>query len=273
MNNSVPKIHTCFKNYQKKLRHIWEEYSFMEFYDSHIHRAIKNDEFPVMQFNPFLADATDIRTTSKVKSIGVLGQVKKNSIMHRVLLDSIGAFENYLCFLAETVYSDYPSKLKSKGSNENERDEKLINMVIDSINREEIISKIIEEKIRSIFYGNPVDFFEKDKARLEFGDYFKNEIPNLLKEYSEIIARRNLIIHNAGRVDRKYLREIKNSGFKLGNKIDLTFEYLKRMMCVLEWLASAASVKTIENIYKASPRGGVADSFKSLNLKYGNNAV
>lgn len=147
---------------------------------------------------------------------------------------------------------------------EQDRDKKLINIIIDSDDRQEIISRIIEERVRSLFYGNPVDFFEKDKAKLGFGTYFKDNYKDLLKEYTEITARRNIIVHNSGRVDRKYLREVKSTSYKIGNKIIIEKEYLKRALCILEGLAAAATSEVIKKIYKDTPQGKLAISIKSF---------
>ena len=262
---SVKKIHSSFGLYRKQLRHIWEEYSFVEYYAPHLHSQIKSGSVSPFEFVPFLANDQDVRRMSKDKAISMIGQVLHNSIKHRVLLDAIGAFEDYLCIMVEIVYVDFPNKLKSKqGGLEQERDEKLINIIVDSLDRDEIILRIIEEKLRALFYGNPVDFFEKDKAKLEFGSHFKDKYSFLLGEYAEITARRNIIVHNSGRVDRKYLREIKSSHYNLGNKIILDKTYLKRSLCVLEGLAAEATFLIINNIYKETVQGKLSLSLQAF---------
>ena len=57
-----------------------------------------------------------------------------------------------------------------------------------------MIDAIIEEKVRSIFYGNPVEIFTKDKCKLEIGDIFVREYPDSMVYYAEITGRRNAII-------------------------------------------------------------------------------
>jgi hypothetical protein len=268
--SSVKKVHNNFKCFRQKLRHIWEEYNLVEYYAPFLHEKIKSGEVEPFKFLPFLAEDTNLWETSTSKSISVLGQVRQNSLHNRVLLDSIGAFEDNLCKLVETVYLDYPSKLKSiSGSIDSAQDFKLLNVILDSEDKEEIVSRIVEEKIRTIFYGNPLDFFTKDKTRLEFGDYFKADYKNILNEYAEITAARNIIVHNAGRIDRKYIREVKGTTYKLGNKLKIDTEYLKRILCVLEGLATMASVLVIRNIYKDVPRGKLSSSLKSFDTGIG----
>ncbi len=264
MSKNIARIHTMMKGYRKKLRHIWEEYSFMEYYAPYIHSNIKDSKFPTLEFQPFLSNDI-IRKTKKDTSLGVLGQVMQNSIKHRVLLDSIATFEDYLCKLAEIVYLDYPDKLKNLNKGQTEKEaEKYLHLIIDSDNKDDILSKIIEEKLRSIFYGNPLELFEKDKMKLSFGKEFINNHPHILEEYKEITARRNVIVHNNGRVDRKYIREIKNTQFKLGNKIQLDKKYLKRTLSILDGLAAISSKLVVRNIYGGQAQSKLLSSVNSF---------
>ncbi len=272
MNKSVPRLHVLMKQYRQKLRHIWEEYSFILFYAPHLHENIKSGILPPYEFEPFLANG-QIRKTTKATSIGALGQVLQNSITDRVLLDSIAAFEDYICKLAEIVYTDYPDKLKNNSKGQTEKEgEKYINYIVDSDTREEMISKIIEEKLRSIFYGNPLDIFEKDKIKLDFKKYFIDNYQHTLDEYKEITANRNAIIHNNGRADRKYVREVKNTMLKPGNKIILDTAYLKRTLSILDGLAAISTKLVVENIYSGTPQSKLADSIKSFENGVGKKA-
>lgn len=264
MSKSIAKIHILMKNYRKKLRHIWEEYSFIEYYAPYLHENIKNGTLPPYEFEPFLNNR-QLRKTTKRTSLSALDQVLKNSIKNRVLLDSIGIFEDYICNLAEIVYTDYPEKLKNNNKGQTEKEEqKYINFIMDSDTKEEMISKIIEEKLRSIFYGNPLDIFEKDKVKLSFGKYFTDNYQHVLDEYKEITATRNVIIHNNGKVDRKYLREVVGTSYNLRNRIILERQYLKKTLSILEGLAAISSKLVVENIYNGIPRGKLENSIKSF---------
>ena len=130
--------------------------------------------------------------------------------------------------------------------------------------KEEMISKIIEEKLRSIFYGNPLDIFEKDKVQLSFGKYFTDNYQHVLDEYKEITATRNVIIHNNGKVDRKYLREVVGTSYNLRNRIILERQYLKKTLSILEGLAAISSKLVVENIYNGIPRSKLENSIKSF---------
>ncbi len=84
---------------------------------------------------------------------------------------------------------------------------KYLNLILDSDTKEEIFSKIIEDKLRSYLYGNPIEVLEKDKIKLAFKTHFKANYQHILDEYKEITARRNIVVHNNGRIDENILEK------------------------------------------------------------------
>jgi hypothetical protein len=201
--------------------------------------------------------------------MAVLGQVVANSIANRVLLESIGSFEDVIGKIVEIVYLDHPVKLIGSRETSDSENCKLSQIVISSSDRDEIIKRMIEEKIRSIFYGNPVNIFVKDTAKLELGAAFSSKHSAIIREYGEITARRNIIVHNSGRVDRKYLRETSGSPYCLGNKALVNDSYLRRVLSVLEGIAAVTADTVVKNIYNGTARGKLAESLKSFHLGVG----
>ncbi|WP_062060843.1 hypothetical protein [Cellvibrio sp. OA-2007] len=150
-----------------------------------------------------------------------------------------------------TVYEEHPEKLNSRDSLETiDRQYKLLDTIISKSSREEIIGSIIEEKVRSIFYGNPLDYFLKDsKTKLGFGNHFKDHHSINLEIFCEITARRNLYAHNAGRVDSKYIREVKSPAFTIGRKAIIDKDYLRRTIIVLRGISAVAGSLVIRNVF------------------------
>jgi len=264
------KVHSLFKAFRRKLRHVWEEYSFVKYYAPFLHKAIKAGDLAPLEFAPFLNDPEETIKTGREKSMAVLGQVVGNSIANRVLLESIGSFEDLIGKIAQVVYLDFPGKLVGSTHAAEGENFKLAQVVVSSTDKAEIIDRMAEEKIRSIFYGNPVNIFRKDSAKLEFGTIFVDRYGAILDEYAEITARRNIIVHNSGRVDRKYLREVSGSNFRIGNKPQVTEAYLRRSVAVLEGIAAIGADAVVVNVYKSTSRGKLAESLKSFRLGVGN---
>lgn len=173
--------------------------------------------------------------------------------------------------LVEVVYLDFPAKLSSSNPSSEKEDLKIIDIVINSSTREEIIEKVAEEKIRGIFYGNPTDLFTKQKIKLDFGEFFPSNCSADLSFFSEVVARRNIAAHNAGRVDRKYLRENPTNpyGLQLGQIAPLPSTYLRQSVTVLRRLAAISAALVVKRIYKDAVQGTLRSRVASLPFSNG----
>jgi hypothetical protein len=241
------KISTLFKNYRRRIQGIWLSYSLVHHYSFVLHNSIRNDEIETLRFRPFMA--TSDKHLSKVDTISYLINLRERDNPRRTLLDGLGLFEDFLGRLVDFVYEDYPGKLLGGDIEQSEQQSKLLRIIIDSNSREEILRRIAEERIRTIFYGNPVHFFTKDKAKLEFGNYFTSRT-KAMAQFQELMARRNVIVHNGGRVDRKYLAETNNKSFKLDQAVSLEQDYIRESLILLECLGGAVATKVLCNVYK-----------------------
>ncbi|HEM3505619.1 TPA: hypothetical protein U1B13_001592 [Streptococcus suis] len=131
---------------------------------------------------------------------------------------------------------------------------KLMDLVYNYAMVEEIIEKIVEEKVRSIFYGNPTAIFLKDPCKFELKNYFKDNYEKELGFFSKIIAYRNIIIHNDSRVDSKFLKECKYSDFILNQKITISTNYLIASIALLVGLAGEITTIYLREVHKFEPR-------------------
>jgi hypothetical protein len=98
--------------------------------------------------------------------------------------------------------------------------------------REVIIEHRVETLMRKSF-DDWLQFF-RDKPKLSLG-YLNDE--DAIPRIDEVFKRRNLIVHNGGRVSRVYLKEVEESlrkGLKLGEIIDLTPDYLSAAVNLIE---------------------------------------
>jgi hypothetical protein len=210
------------------------------------------------------------RTYNKSNTYGAIAHLLSKANPRRTLVDAVSTFENFTGELVGMVYVDYPAKLlgsEQEDKQSNLQDVKLLRMIIESEDKDELMSRIAEEKIRNIFYGNPLDFYLKDKAKLEFGDYFRVNYKAEIEQLQEILSRRNIIIHNGGRIDRKYLREVRNTEFKLNKMVSITPEYLRESVELLERLAGAAAALVLKNIYKQNAKSILGKSWDSFKVE------
>jgi len=95
---------------------------------------------------------------------------------------------------------------------------------------------LIEHKVESLMrlsFDDWIKFF-RQKPKLGMG-YLGNDTHRI----GEIFRRRNLIVHNGGRVSRRYIQEVDEPlrmGLKLGDTIDVTPEYLHGSADLIEHL-------------------------------------
>ena len=66
------------------------------------------------------------------------------------------------------------------------------------------------------------------------------------------VPRRNIYVHNNGKVDRKYLREVEGSTLKLGSTLPLTKDYLKQTIILLKDISGMTTKLVLENVFSVT---------------------
>lgn len=203
----APNVGILFKKFNSDLNEIWEDYISINFYLPKIHDYIKSGAMEPVVI-PKLVHNSRLSPSSRNTVYGILRRIGGKTSGVHAFIDAVSLFEHFISNLVFNVYMDFPAKLKGLSKDAGDEIEgrkiKLLNVILESASRDEIILKLVDEKVRSIFYGNPIDLFAKDKANIGFGGYFRENQTLLLDAFQEIAARRNIIMHNEGRVDRKY---------------------------------------------------------------------
>jgi len=250
-----------FKGYAKEVKDVWESYLFIENYMRSLHPLVKSKAVPSFSLQS-LNEARGEVEYNQSRTLGFIDHVVLKVNPERSLITAVALTEKFLQDLAKTVYVAYPEKLADQNGSEDSpaRLDKVINVILKSDDRDEIIDRLAEEKIRSLFYGNPADFFiRSSRYKLDFGRVFESKYSDCISTYREIIARRNIYAHNGGRIDRKYLRELGNPSLKLDSKLKISREYLRESILVLRGL-SAVAARTVcaRSFGLQNPRGRVS---------------
>lgn len=262
----IAEVVKKYKAYCADIFETYEDYLFQDFYLPEIHDQLKKQTIKLMDFETVYSSHKE--PFNKRFIYGVISRQQTKIIGKQALINAVAATEDFLQKVTYRVYRDFEEKLETQLETP-EQQSKILKIIIDSNDKSEIVSRIAEEKIRGIFYGNPADFFVKDKARIGLNNFFKNNYELALSEFKEVIARRNIYAHNNGCVDRKYLREVSNSSFALNEKVPVTKQYLKDSIFLLHGLSTYVLEQVIKNSYGA-PK--VKDRFgaylKSFDKKY-----
>lgn len=233
------RIQSDFVQCRRSLINIWRDYDFIQHTVSDFKNKVMSKSISSLRIRNHNDNGYKEFHAKDIN--GICDRLLFSTNSRKALINAVSITENYLQSLAETVYKTYTEKIGSKDSVEVIGQQvKLMQVIMESTSKEEIIDKLIEEKIRGIFYGNPIDFFEKDKGKLGFGTTFKDTYPKAIIHYAEVINRRNINIHNQGMVDRKYIRET-GSSLKLGTKPRIDADYLKSAILLMIGMAGLAT--------------------------------
>lgn len=247
------KISICHKHFVQEINTVWESYQTIDYYSGFLHQCIKNDTISIPEFQSLTIGSNRLKTISKSNIFGTLSHIRDKKNPRTALIEAALIFEDYISSIVTLVYKDFPQRIL-KDSDSDDNQEKVIQIVLSSQDKEEIVDRLIEEKIRGLFYGNISDIFLKDKARVQLENTFNNPIgKELIRQMIEIFARRNIHIHNRGKVDRKYLRETKNTTLKLNSVLKIDQQYIRNSINVLTQVATVFTQAILKNIYKTSP--------------------
>ena len=150
-----------------------------------------------------------------------------STIYPMIIVYSITMFEVFLSELAKTLMSYFPQSLKSS--------EKTMSYaaILDFDSIDTLRQHIIETDLMKFSFGSIKDrirFLEK-RYKLQFkytrGKGIRNNWNCI--EYDPLIevhAVRNLIVHNAGTINKIYLSEIPATHYKLGEQLNIDEVYI-----------------------------------------------
>jgi len=245
----IVDITRLYGNYRKRLINNYRDFKV-------IHCAVKylNDNYAM---NSNLSIKVEnffdggMKEFAKSDAHGMVKRVLQIGNPGRSLIDAVALTEHCLQVMVSKMYVTFPERYFNTNQNNSgslNQQIKLVRLIIESPNRKSMIDEMVEEKVRGIFYGNPTHFFMKDKTKIGLGDHFSSQFNNAISMYQEVIARRNVYAHNGGRVDRKYLREVKNPQFKLNEKIQIDEKYLKEASIILLGLVATTTKVVILNV-------------------------
>lgn len=137
----------------------------------------------------------------------------------------------YFLTIFEAFNKDYfielltakPYLMKSKNSKENEKQKELTyNEILQFSSVNQLKRYMAERQMDSIFYKNIDEFFGFLQKRINIDIKKFGKLESLRENY----YRRNIIVHNGGVVNEKYLKNVKST-LKKGTLIENNFDYLE----------------------------------------------
>lgn len=163
-----------------------------------------------------------MRTVSRNDPQKLKERIVNKDIYYSAFTLMVAAVEDYLFNIAKFILLYDYNRIKYTAQGINSTNSISIIDLIDN-NKEDLIKRIIDERLTSLFYASPNKQLEYFTNALDIN--ISNEIWNL---WIESKARRDIIVHNSGIVNDTYLRKLNTpTNLTLGDEIVITDEYFK----------------------------------------------
>lgn len=242
------KIKKQYKVFKKEINDLWDAFHAINSGMLLTKEMIKKSKKPILKIPMFYQNKTK---KYKVNTqCGLIEHILVKRNLRTGLFESIAIFENYLADILTAIYNTYPHTLVSSDP-KNSSNIRYLNIIIKSEDKDQMIEQIAEDKVRTLMYASPKDFFVKDKGNLNFGNLFKKH-QDLIDKFVELSARRNIYIHNGGHVNKDYLNYISNSKFKEGNIAKMNQEYIVSAIYTIKELSKIITIHVLSHFYKTN---------------------
>lgn len=159
----------------------------------------------------------NIETFDVKKGANEYFQYAEMPVIHsnNVLIMLIVRFEEFISKFVEQLYALFPNKyLNSQAITFEE---------IENIGIDEIKSNIIQRETEALMHKSYVEWFKLFESHKMNFEYCKKEMSDL----QEIYARRNILVHNSGKVNRIYLKNVPDSKYHIGDSLFVDRDYLQ----------------------------------------------
>ncbi|GHT95849.1 hypothetical protein AGMMS49545_19500 [Betaproteobacteria bacterium] len=168
-------------------------------------------------------DGNEKTTTRRKKHLRPLLSAAVERMQVEYALQSvIGETEAFLAFVLRAVLTKYPTKLVPGGKKLD------ISVVLDSASKDEIIDRLVDDKVASTLYGSPAEYLEA------LGQVVSTSIPSSVAgPFAEVKATRDIVIHAKGIANGTYVKKArKYARVEPGVLIPVDHAYLRHATAV-----------------------------------------
>lgn len=152
--------------------------------------AVKRLDFQI----PTVIGETITVAKRKSKVLSLLNEAIDRGLYSQSLITAVAITEDYLVKSLTTILTWFPEKL-SAGQRKID-----FSLVLGSDDIDELILRVIQKQVDSVFYASPRKYLEYMEEAFAF------QIPHKVKErYAEVKATRDILVHNSGKVNDSYL--------------------------------------------------------------------
>lgn len=189
-----------------------------------------------------------LKGVDHLKQAGYELDIKKASLQYRQYADMpvihgsntlimlITRFEEFISNFMSDLYIMFPQKYLDKQS--------VTFSELSSSNIKDVKQLIIDRQLDSIMRDSYKEWFKIfESHKLSFKNYSDE-----MRILEEIYARRNILVHNSGRVNESYLALVKDSPYKIGEVLAVDKEYLANAFDAINILIFAIIIEAVKLI-------------------------
>ena len=157
------------------------------------------------------------------------------------IISMVSRAEAFLQDALSIVASEYPQKLSILA----DKNGIPLDLFLESVERDDVIRRFVAFKCEGLMFGKPSDYL--DKAAKVLSIELDDEI---VKDFIEIKASRDIIIHNSGVINKLYVEKAgdRRRG-EIGDELVIDRSYFRHVVITLKKLSGSIQSKT-ENVYE-----------------------
>lgn len=185
------------------------------------------------------------RSDKEVKQI--LELVSQSGLYENTLITNISKFESYLFNTLKEIIKRFPNKLSISVQGISNYKDVPLQIILESENIDTLMNEIIENRIIMVSYASPQNYL-KYFQEVTGTDIEKDEF----KDYIEIKATRDLIIHNSGIINETYITKVGNNNRgTIGKKVQIDKTYFDHSIATMKRVSGLIrkdTEKTFRNV-------------------------
>lgn len=193
---------------------------------------------------PKAKSPNELKSITRNKPSEVKQRIISKDIYNSAFVSLVASVEDYLYKISEWILLYDNNRIKYTIKNANGENSISVIDLIDN-EKEDLISKIISQKLAGLFYASP-------KKQIEYYEKALDIVidSTIWKQWIEIKARRDLLVHNNGFINDIYLTKTENHDLSLrGTEIIISDDYFTDAVGFLKRMTGQID-KRIRNCYK-----------------------
>lgn len=175
----------------------------------------------------------------------ILNRFMDRELYENLIVTAVSQYEAFLFDVLYEVLKEYPKKLVVRVDGTSKDRDVSLEAILDASSYREVIDNIIEERCQSFLYASPKQYMAYLAKVVHL-----NTDHTTYREFMEIKAARDIIVHNNGVINDTYIAKAGQCARgKLGRVLKIDEHYFDEVIAILKKLSGSAS----RDVAKAFP--------------------